>query len=124
MNTKECAEFTGIPESLLERMRTRVTTTWRQGPPFAKVVDKDGVTRVKYSKKNIKRWMKKRNLLLTADEAAALLGITRYEILEIHGLKRFDLTIGHMLVDANKNMFILVLDKAKAAKETKKRASK
>lgn len=124
MNTKECSEFTGIPETTLERMRTRVTTTWRQGPPFAKVVDKDGITHVRYTKAGVLRWMKKRNLLLTALEAATLLGITRDEILAIHGLRRFDLKIGYLLVEAKKNMFTLVLDKAKAAKETKKRASK
>lgn len=116
MNTKQTAELTGIPAEMLHRLRTRnSTTTLHSGPPFSRRIDKNGVYHYTYNKTQILSWMKKRNLLITAKEAADLLGITREEVLAVAGVKRFDIRCGFLVINPGKNLFIMVLKKTKKA---------
>lgn len=123
MNTQECAEFTGIPAEFLHRVRTRnCTTTLFGGPPFSKRIDRNGQPKIVYNKAQVSAWMRKRNLLVTAAEAASILNIEREEILNIQGPKRFDLKHGFLVVNPGKNQFVLVL-RRKRELSNRKRAS-
>jgi hypothetical protein len=66
-----------------------------------------------YNKKNVMAWMKKRNLLITAAEAAKQIGITRNQLLAISGTKRFDFRKGSIVVQPSKNLFVWVLKRSK-----------
>lgn len=110
MNTAQTAELTGIPAETLHRLRTRSsTTTLHSGPPYCKRIDKNGVYHYTYNKRDVLAWMKKRNLLLTAKEAADFLNITRDEVLAMTGVKRFDIKCGFIIVNPGKNLFVMVL---------------
>jgi hypothetical protein len=113
MTTEETSKLTGIPLDLLISMRTRRTSTLQSGPPFSRVVDKDGTPIFKYNKAHVKSWMKNRNALITAAEAAKMIGITREEILNITGIKRFDFPHGSIVIKPTDNLFVFVLKRGK-----------
>lgn len=98
--------------TLLKAMRSRNNTVTNQsGPPYERLIGRSGIPTFNYKKTHIDAWMKKRNLLLTAKEAADVLGIGRDDILKIHGSKRFDFKQFSLVCNPDKNMFIMILAK-------------
>lgn len=114
MNTAETAKLTGIPLELLIKMRNRnQTITLQSGPPYMKKVDKNGIPYFVYHKTQVMAWLAKRNVLITAAEAAQLIGVTRVEVLKIAGIKRFDFRRYLIIVEPKKNRFLMVLKRRK-----------
>jgi hypothetical protein len=110
MNTSDTSKLTGIPAGVLKALRSRnETVTNRSGPPYSKVIDKNGVSHFRYNKTLVLRWMAKTNLLLTAKEAANLIGVTRTEIMAVTGTKRFDFRRYSIVISPAKNLFIMIL---------------
>lgn len=110
MNTTETARFTGIPKDLLIAMRNRnQTVTLQSGPPYTKRIDKDGVPQFSYNKTQVTRWLAKRNVLITAAEAAKVIGVLTSEILKITGIKKFEFRRYFIVVQPSQNRFVMVL---------------
>lgn len=109
MNTYEAAIFTGVPAELLIKMRTRMTSTLRSGPPYRKAMDKKGNVSYTYNKRDLTRWAKLSSCLITAGEAALLLGVTREEL--INSVQNFVCIAigpnkGSVLIAPSKNLFM------------------
>lgn len=113
MTPSECSKLTGIPLDLLISIRNRPTSTLQSGPPYCQVVGANGIPKIVYNKTNVLKWMKQRNLLITAAEAAKQIGITRNQLLAISGIKRFDFKKGSIVVQPAKNLFVWVLKRSK-----------
>lgn len=113
MTPTECSKFTGIPLDVLISIRNRPTSTLQSGPPYSQVYDSNGVPRIVYNKRKVSSWMKNRNLLITAGEAAKMIGITRFQLLSITGVKRFDFRKGSVVVQPSKNLFVFFLKRKK-----------
>lgn len=106
MNTLEASRFTGIPAETLIRMRTRITSTLQSGPPFKRSLNEDGHSVFSYTKRDLQAWMKARNCLLTAGEAANIMGITRLEILDLSGSFNLGKGAGTLVIYPNKNIYL------------------
>jgi len=104
MNTLEASEYTGIPLDILIRMRTRVTSTLRSGPPYERKFV-EGKLQYVYRKAPLDRWLKTRRCLLTAGEGAQLLGISRDEILNMVG-KVVVPSGGYIYIYPTRNMYV------------------
>lgn len=117
MNTAQVAKMTGIPEFILIRMRTRDTRTLKNGPPFHKKLGKKGETIYYYTQSEVKRWMKMRNCLITAMDAALILDSCRLDILDIYGLKSIPVCneqySGKLVIDNSKNFYLWIPKKQK-----------
>src|SRR6266436_1554899 len=117
MNTKQTAKMTGIPEQILIRMRARETTSLKSGPPFCKKMGKEGEIEYSYHKADVQRWMKARNCLITAADAARILGCSREDILSIYGLQSLPIRArgfnGRLLINNGKNIYVWIPDKLK-----------
>lgn len=110
MNTSETAKYTGIPAEVLVRMRARETRSRKSGPPFCKVLSAVGDAEYVYSKREIKQWLRLRNCLITAGDAAVILGLHREDILSIHGVQSFTVKKrgyrGRLVVDNTRKIYI------------------
>ena len=94
-------------------MRTRESNSLKSGPPFHKVLTVSGDLIYVYIKSEIVKWMKIRNCLITAADAAELMGISRDEVLAIYGLKGFNISYdgklkGRLIINNGKNQYIWV----------------
>lgn len=111
MNTAEVAKLTGIPQELLTRLRARESRSLKCGPPFCKTLDRTGPKYV-YDRKEVLKWMKLRNCLITAGDAALIKNVMREVILNISGLKSFDIRRkdykGKLIIDNAKSVYIWV----------------
>lgn len=103
MNTLEASEFLGIPANILAKMRYRPTSTLQAGPPFEKKYVK-GKPTVVYKMSSLKAWLKMRSCLLTAGEAAELLGVSRDEILNMVG--SYEVAGGNLVVYPTRNVYL------------------
>jgi len=112
MNTIQAAEFTGIPEFLLVRMRARETTSIKSGPPFCKKMGRNGEPLYTYSIRDLRRWMKIRKCLITAGDAAEILGISREDLINMHGLQGVDINKkthkGRLVIDNGHAIYVWV----------------
>lgn len=110
MNLQQTAKMTGIPEGTLLRMRSRESRSLKSGPPYHKTISKDGEAIYLYKKEEIRKWLKIRLCLITAGDAADIMGISRDEVLKIFGLKGFNVKNGkikgRLIVDNGKNQYI------------------
>lgn len=111
MNIQQVSKMTKIPVELLLRMRSRESRSLRSGPPVHKVLTNTGELVYVYLKTEIAKWMKMRNCLITAGDAAELMGISRDEILEIYGLRGFNIKykggfVGRLIINNSKNQYI------------------
>ncbi len=111
MNTKQTSELTGIPPTLLRRMRSRESRTLRGGPPYRRSISKSGRMSYVYDKPDVEQWMKMRKCIITQGDAAMLLDCSRDEISGYYGLRSFEIrgkAKGKLIVDNGKNMFIWI----------------
>jgi hypothetical protein len=110
MTLEQTSRLTKIPEKVLLRMRSRESRSLKSGPPYRKTISAVGETIYIYLKKEVLGWMKLRRCLVTAGDAAIFLGISREEILDIYGLKGFNINSrnskGRLIVDNAKNQYI------------------
>lgn len=110
MNLAQTSKMTGIPEFLLIRLRARETTSLRSGPPYCKVLTKNGDMDYVYDRKAVREWMKMRRCLITAGDAAKMLGMSREDLLKIFGQTRFYLRTkeyyGKLIINNSKNIYI------------------
>ncbi len=117
MNTIEAAAFTNIPEELLQRMRSRETTTTLGGPPVKRTVSKMGEIRYIYEKRALKAWLKYRSCRITAKDAAIILGTSRDELLTRYGIHSYDIRTkdykGRLVVDNGHSIYMWVPSKKK-----------
>lgn len=109
LTTKQAAAFLGPGqgwEEALVRLRTDSTRRWdRRGPPFVKLANEDCTTSYYYGKKSLEEWAKYRLLYLTAGDVGLILGYSRFEISQMHGLRSHTLKKGELIIDARKNIF-------------------
>lgn len=112
MNIQQTSKMTGIPQHILVRMRARDTRTLISGPPFCKVIGKNGETRYVYHLSNVREWMRLRKSRITAGDAALILGVHREEILEYSGLRGFDVATreykGRLIIDNARNVYLWI----------------
>jgi hypothetical protein len=108
LNITQVSKLTGLNVSLLRDMRARETRTLKSGPPFCKTLDRWGHTRYVYKKHEVLRWLKRRHFAITGADAAAILGVTRRELLGKYGngVHSWRGPPGELVICAGKNMFI------------------
>ena len=110
MNVQQTSKMTKIPEKVLIRMRSRESQSLRSGPPYHKIMSSTGDAIYVYLKKEVQEWMRIRRCLITAGDAAAILGISREEVLEFYGLKGFNVQCedyrGRLIINNGKNFYI------------------
>ena len=110
LTTKQAAIFLGAGagwEAALVRLRTDSTRRWdRRGPPYIKLANEDLTTSYYYGKKSLEEWAKHRLMYLTAGDVGLILGYSRFEVTQIHGLRKHKLAKGELLIDAQKNRYI------------------
>lgn len=109
LTTKQAALFLGLGsgwEAALVRLRTDSTRRWdRRGPPFLKLANEDCTTSYYYGKKSLEDWAKYRLLYLTAGDVGLILGYSRFEISNMHGIRNHTLKKGELIIDAKKNIY-------------------
>lgn len=110
MNLQETSKLTKIPEDVLVRMRSRESRSLRSGPPYHKVISSHGEAVYVYLKKEVLEWLKIRRCLVTAGDAALIMGVSRDELLNIWGLRGFNIKYetfrGRLIVNNSKNQYI------------------
>lgn len=108
MTITDVSKLTGLEIPILRKMRNRETVTLLSGPPFCKTIDRFGCTQYVYKRSEVLRWMKRRKFRITAGDAAAILGISRAELLGDygHGQHSWENRKGKLIIAAGKNMFI------------------
>jgi len=115
MSLKEVAKMTGLSEHILMRMRTRNSHSLKSGPPFCKKLINGELVYI-YDRIEVKKWLEQRHCLITALDAAQLLGISREELLNFYGLKSFDIRQGRrkskLIIQNSKNIYIWIRKKA------------
>ena len=121
MTTTQTAKFIGLPETILINMRTMSTRgNDRRGPPFCRVMDKEGVLKYTYSQTEVIKWMSQSSIQLTANDAAYLLGISRTQVLALYGLQKHKVGNGELVIDSAKNFFIFIRKRKLKLKAGKK----
>jgi hypothetical protein len=110
MTLEETSKLTKIPEKILLRMRSRESRSLKSGPPYHKTISPEGAAIYVYVKTEVLKWLKLRRCLLTALDAALLMGISREEILDIYGLRGFNIKHKHckgrLIVSNGTNQYI------------------
>lgn len=110
MNLQETSKLTKIPEDVLVRMRSRESRSLRSGPPYHKVISSNGEAVYIYLKKEVLGWLKMRRCMVTAGDAAIIMGVSRNEVLDIWGLRGFNVCAGNykgrLIVNNGKNQYI------------------
>ena len=118
-NTKEAAKFTGIPVDILIRMRSDSTRGEdRRGPPHRRLVTQEGAY-YRYSEKELIEWMQTRNIMLTANDCAFILEISRTKVLKLFGLHRQKVGNGEIVIHSAKNFFLYITKKQLKLKKLK-----
>jgi hypothetical protein len=111
VNVQEVSKLTKIPVKVLIRMRLRDSGSLKAGPPFHKILNSHGELNYVYLKTEVKKWLKIRNCLITALDAAIILGISRDEVLNFYGLRGFTVQYdknckGRLIINNAKNLYI------------------
>ena len=110
MNVQQTSEMTKIPVEILLKMRSRENRSFKSGPPFHKKISSHGEPIYIYHKKEVQKWMKTRRCLVTAGDAAEIMGISRDELLNIWGLHGFNVKFGtyrgRLIVHNSKNFYV------------------
>lgn len=111
--------MTGIPLSVLIRMRDRNNRSLKSGPPFHKVISKGGTPTYEYKAAEVRDWMRIKLCQITAGDAANIMGITREEILDLTGVQAFQIKNeyqGKLVVNNTANIYIWLPAKNKRKK--------
>ena len=91
-------------------MRSREGRSLKSGPPYHKVISPKGEAIYVYLKREVLGWMKLRRCLITAGDAAQIMGISREEILDLYGLKGFNVECedyrGRLIVNNSTNFYV------------------
>lgn len=109
MNIQQTSKLTGIPTDVLLRMRDRKNLSLLSGPPFHKLMSKSGVPVYEYNLKEVREWMRLKRGRITAGDAATIMGVSREEILGIHGVESFRIQNeydGRLVVNNTRNLYI------------------
>lgn len=109
MNVQQTSKMTGLPVETLIKMRSRDTTSLISGPPYTKTMGKGGQTVYVYKAAEVRNWLRIKLCQVTAGDAANIMGISRDEIMAIHGIKAFKVTgeyQGRLIVNNTNRIYI------------------
>ncbi len=109
MNIQQTAKMTGVPVEILIKMRSRDTTSMLSGPPYTKTLGKGGETLYVYNAAEVRKWLKIKLCQVTAGDAANIMGVSRDDIVAIHGIKAFKISgeyDGRLIVNNTNRIYI------------------